>query len=103
MATKMKIKTGKTGGHDVLVLAKHPMETGLRKDRKTGKPIPAHYITTMVFSVNGNPVAQANLSAGVSANPLIGINLTDVKSGDVVSVRWTDNMGESDGAEATVK
>ncbi len=35
--TKMKIRKNKAGGHDVMVLAKHPMETGLRKDKKTGE------------------------------------------------------------------
>ncbi len=103
MATKMKIKKGKTGGHDVLVLAKHPMETGNRKDKKTGETIPAHFIQTMVFSVNGTEVAQANLSQGISANPLIGINITSAKAGDAVSVAWTDNKGESDSAESAVK
>ena len=103
MATKMKIKTGKTGGHDVLVLAKHPMETGNRKDKKTGELIPAHYITTMVFSHNGTEVAQANLGPGISANPLIGINVTGAASGDKISVMWTDNKGASESAEASVK
>ena len=36
-ATKMKIKKDKSGGHVVMVLVKHPMETGNRKDKKTGK------------------------------------------------------------------
>jgi sulfur-oxidizing protein SoxZ len=102
MATKMKIKTGSSGGHDVLVLAKHPMETGNRKDQKTGEVIPAHFIKTMIFSVNGTQVAQANLSQGVSANPLVGINIQNAKAGDKVTVSWTDNKGESDSAEETV-
>jgi len=103
MATKMKIKTGKTGGHDVLVLAKHPMETGNRKDKKTGELIPAHYITTMKFTHNGTEVAQANLGPGISANPLIGVNVTGASSGDKIGVMWTDNKGETDSAEASVK
>ncbi|GJL82304.1 MAG: thiosulfate oxidation carrier complex protein SoxZ [marine bacterium B5-7] len=102
MATKMKIKTGSTGGYDVLVLAKHPMETGNRKDEKTGELVPAHFIQTMVFSVNGAEVAQANLSQGVSANPLVGINIQTAKAGDTVSVNWTDNKGESDSVEGKV-
>ena len=103
MSTKIKIKSGKTGGHDVLVLAKHPMETGNRKDSKTGELIPAHFIQTMTFSVNGTEVAQANLSQGVSANPLVGVNVQGANAGDTVSVSWTDNKGQSDSAEATVK
>jgi sulfur-oxidizing protein SoxZ len=103
MATKMKIKAAKGGGHEVLVLAQHAMETGLRKDSKSGEMIPAHYIQKMVFQLNGTTVAEANLGPGVSKNPLIGISLTSAKSGDKVSVSWTDNKGESDSAESTVK
>ena len=33
-STKMKIKKSKSGGYEVMVLAKHPMETGLHKDKK---------------------------------------------------------------------
>jgi sulfur-oxidizing protein SoxZ len=102
MATKIKLKK-KSNGYDVLVLAKHPMETGNRKDKKTGKLIPAHYITTMNFSVNGTNAVEASLSQGVSANPLIGVSLSDLKSGDTVGVSWVDNMEKSESAEATVK
>ncbi len=102
MTTKIKIKK-KSDGHDVLVLAKHPMETGNRKDKKTGKLVPAHYITTMNFAVNGNNIVEASLSVGVSANPLIGTSLKDLKAGDTVSVSWVDNQDGGESAEATVK
>ncbi|MEA3290873.1 MAG: thiosulfate oxidation carrier complex protein SoxZ [Pseudomonadota bacterium] len=102
MSTKIKIKQV-DGGHNVLCLVKHPMETGLRKDPKTGEAIPAHHITTMNFQLNGADVAQANLGSGVSKNPLTGIRLTGAKSGDKVSVTWVDNKGEGETAEAAVK
>lgn len=102
MTTKIKLKK-KADGHDVLVLAKHPMETGNRKDAKTGKLIPSHYITTMNFAVNGNNLVEASLSQGVSKNPLIGTNLAGLKAGDTVTVSWVDNQDGSETAEATVK
>ena len=102
-STKMKIKKNKTGGRDVMVLAKHPMETGLRKDKKTGEKIPAHYTRTMDFAVNGAVVAQANLGAGVSKNPLIGMSMAGAKSGDTISATWTDNKGETGTVEKAVK
>lgn len=102
MTTKIKLKK-KSNGHDVLVLAKHPMETGNRKDKKTGKIIPAHYITTMNFAVNGNNIVEASLSQGVSANPLIGTSLAGLNAGDTVSVSWVDNQGGGESAEAKVK
>ncbi|MGB1612083.1 MAG: thiosulfate oxidation carrier complex protein SoxZ [Arenicellales bacterium] len=103
MSTKMKIKKSADGGYEVMVLAKHPMETGLRKDSKTGEKIPAHFIKTMEFSLNGTAVAQADLGTGVSTNPLISVHLADAKPGDTVGVNWMDNKGESDSAEAAVK
>jgi sulfur-oxidizing protein SoxZ len=100
--TKMKVKQG-AEGHEVLCLVKHPMETGLRKDSKTGELIPAHYIEIMTFQLNGNTVAEAILGQGVSKDPLIGISVQGAKSGDTVSVQWKDNMGETGGTETTVK
>ena len=49
-ATKIKVKKS-ADGHEVLCLVKHPMETGLRKDSKTGEMIPAHYIEIMTFKM----------------------------------------------------
>lgn len=101
-ATKMKVKTG-ADGHEVLCLVKHPMETGLRKDKKTGELVPAHYIEIMTFKLNGTTVAEAILGQGVSKNPLIGISVKGAKAGDKISVEWNDNMGEAGSAEAAVK
>ena len=50
---------------DVRVLIGHPMETGLRKDPKTGELVPMHFIKTVVASLNGNPVMQAQWSRAV--------------------------------------
>ena len=97
----MKIKPT-DGGHQVLCLVNHPMETGQRKDSKTGELIPAHYIEIMTFQLNGNTVAEVILGQGVSKNPLSGIEISGANSGDTISVSWTDNLGESGGAETTV-
>ncbi len=99
---KMKIKKLEDG-YQVLVLVKHPMETGLRKDQITGKLVAAHYIETMTFSLNGKPVAVVDLSAGVSMNPLLGIGLANASPGDKVSIFWSDNQGESGSVESAVK
>ena len=40
----------------VKTLMSHPMETGLRKDNKTGKNIPAHHITEVTAEHNGKVV-----------------------------------------------
>ncbi len=88
---------------EVLVLVNHPMETGRRKDKKTKKKIPAHYIQKMTFALNGKEVASADLGPGVSKDPLVGIRIKGAKAGDKVKIAWSDNKGESGGAESTVK
>ncbi len=102
MATKIKARK-KGNATEILVLAQHPMETGNRKDKKTKKKIPAHFIKTLVFSINGKSVADAYLSTGVSKNPLVGIRVKNAKSGDKISVSWKDNKGETGSAKTTLK
>ncbi|GMR19630.1 MAG: thiosulfate oxidation carrier complex protein SoxZ [Gammaproteobacteria bacterium] len=102
MARLTKIKTRPKGDKtEILVLVNHPMETGNRKNKKTKKKIPAHYIQKMTFKVDGKQVADADLGPAVSKNPLVGIRV-NAKKGAKVAVSWSDNKGEKGGANATV-
>jgi len=101
MATKIKARA-KGDVTEILVLVQHPMETGSRKDSKTKKVIPAHFIQTLNFALNGKSVADVSMGTGVSKNPLVGIQVKGAKSGDKITVSWKDNKGESDTAESTV-
>ena len=89
------------GSTEILVLVNHPMETGLRTDRKTKQKIPAHFIQKMTFTVNGKEAAVADLGVAVSKDPLVGVKVK-AKKGDKVKVTWSDNKGESGSAEGTV-
>lgn len=90
--TKMKLR--KVGGDtDILVLVAHPMETGDRVRKKTGKLIPAHYIERLVYELNGRVVAEVDMGPDISKRPLMSITLQGVKSGDWVSAYWVDNHG----------
>ena len=103
MAEPMRIRATMTGEvADVKVLMNHPMETGLRKDAKTGQLVPAHYITNVTATVNGGKVLDAGLSGGVSKNPYLGFRVKGPKKGDKVVVSWTDNKGDKNSAEATI-
>ena len=83
MARETKLRTRTQEGKvEVLVLISHPMETGMRKDKASGKPIPAHFIKELVLEHNGKHTATANLGIGVSENPLIGFRLSKAKNGD---------------------
>lgn len=98
-ATKMKIKA-EGGLAKVQVLVRHPMENGRRKD-EAGNLVPAHFLKTLTFSLNGAPVTTIDVTSGVSKNPLFGVNLT-ANSGDKVGVSWVDNKGGSETIEKAV-
>jgi sulfur-oxidizing protein SoxZ len=103
MAEPMRIRATMAGDvADVKVLMNHPMETGLRKDSKTGQLIPAHYITDVTASVNGIKVLTGGLSGGVSKNPYLGFKVKGATAGEKVVVTWADNKGEKNSAEATI-
>ncbi len=87
----------------VKALMNHPMETGLRKDKKTGKLIPAHYIKEVVATSGGNTVMTAHWSGAVSKNPYISFKFTGGKKGDEVGISWEDNMGKTDTGTAKIK
>lgn len=99
----MKIRAAMKGDvAEVKCLMNHPMETGLRKDAKTGQVVPAHHITKVVASVGGKTVLDAQWGGGVSKNPYLAFNVKGAKSGDKVTVAWEDNKGEKETADATI-
>lgn len=103
MAEPMKIRATMEGDSaNIKVLMNHVMETGQRKDAKTGALIPAHFIQTVTAEVNGKSVLEAQWSQAVSKNPFLGFKVKGAKAGDKVTVAWTDNKGEKNNAEAVV-
>ena len=87
----------------VKALMSHPMETGLRKDKKTGKLIPAHHITEVTAEHNGTTVITANWGGAISKNPYISFKFKGGASGDKIKIAWVDNMGKGDSIEAAIK
>ena len=103
MAEPMRIRATMAGDvADVKVLMNHPMETGLRKDAKTGQLVPAHFITEVIATVNGAPVLAAEMSGGISKNPYLGFKVKGPKGGERVAVSWADNKGDKNSVEATI-
>ena len=88
---------------EVKALMSHSMETGLRKDKKTGKKIPAHFIKEVICEHNGKQVLLANWSVAVSKNPYLSFKFKGAKKGDSIKISWNDNMGKSDSAEDKIK
>ena len=103
MADTMKMRATLKGDvAEVKVLMSHPMESGLRKDAKTDKVIPANYIKNVSVAVNGKPVMQAEWSGAVSKNPFLGFRLKGVKAGDRVTISTVDNQGAKQMGELAI-
>ena len=92
----------KGGVAEVKALIKHPMETGIRMNKKTGKPYPAKYIDMVEVSVNGTKAVGAQWSGAVSANPYMAVKVA-ANPGDEVTVALTDNTGEKGSASIKLK
>ena len=87
---------------EVKALMSHPMETGLRKNKKTGKKIPAHFIKEVTCVHNGNNVMVAAWGVAVSKNPYLSFKFKGAAKGDSIKVSWTDNKGESATADTKI-
>lgn len=104
MAKSIKVRAKINGGTTVVkALISHPMETGLRKDKKTGKKIPAHFIQEVNCELNGSNVLTAHWGTAVSKNPYLSFKFSGAKAGDKLKVSWVDNKGDSDSAEVKIK
>jgi sulfur-oxidizing protein SoxZ len=100
MRVQAKIKNGQV---NIKALMNHPMETGGRKDKKTGKLIPAHFISDITCTHKGENVLTAEWSGGVSKNPYLAFKFTGGVSGDAVKLSWVDNTGGKDELEVKIK
>ena len=87
----------------VKALMPHDMESGLRRNPETNEVVPAHYITDVIVEHNGNVVMEAYWGPAVSKNPYVAFSIKGAASGDVVKVRWTDNLDDQSETETTLK
>lgn len=95
MADMMKIRARqKEGITEVKVLMTHPMETGRRKN-DFNEVMPAHFIQIVSATLNGKTVLEAQWGTGISKNPYLTFRLKNAKIGDLITVNWVDNKGES--------
>jgi sulfur-oxidizing protein SoxZ len=105
MASKsIRLRASDKGGvATVKALITHPMETGLRKDKKTGKKVPAHFIQTVSGKHNGKEVLLAEWGGAVSKNPYLSFSFAGAKKGDSVELTWSDNKGASETESTKVR
>jgi sulfur-oxidizing protein SoxZ len=69
------------------------METGLRKNKKTGKMIPRMVINKFVCNYGGKDVFVSNWHAGIAANPYMAFYVKAGNSGPM-NFTWTDDDGD---------
>ena len=98
MAIPIKLRAG---NGEIKALISHPSENGLRKDSKTGQLVPAHFINSVMITLNGKTVLDGQWSGGVSKDPFIAFRVKGMKAGDRVNVSVKDNMGDTDSVETS--
>jgi sulfur-oxidizing protein SoxZ len=102
--SSIKIRAKSTNGvTTVKSLMSHEMETGLRKDKKTGEPIPAHFIQEVTAKWKDQVVMTAMWSGGVSKNPYLSFKFNGGAAGDPIEITWVDNQGATETGTAEIK
>ncbi len=87
----------------VKVLFKHPMETGTRKDKESGEIIAADFIKEVIALHGEEMVFSADWGTGIAKNPYLSFKFAGGQTGDVITLKWTDNKGESFSETANIK
>ncbi len=87
---------------EVKTLMSHPMETGFRKNKKTGKKIPPHFIKEVICEHKGNKILVASWGVAISKNPYLSFKFKGAAKGDTITISWNDNKGENATADAKV-
>jgi len=103
MSGSIKIRAYDIDGQVIVKsIINHPMETGQRKIKKTGKKVPPHFIKEVIVSRNRKIVMEAFWGKSISRNPFLSFQIPGRK-GDTITISWLDNRGNSDSATAKVR
>jgi sulfur-oxidizing protein SoxZ len=78
---------------EIKTLISHEMESGQRKDRKTGDLIPRQIINKFECKYNGEVVFSADMHPAISANPYMAFYVKADESGELEFL-WHDDNGE---------
>jgi len=104
MATKIKIKVKakeKKGIVKAKLLVKHPMESGMRKD-KAGQLIPIHHLKEVKVDYKGETVFHGEFGTGVSKDPFVAFAFKGT-AGDKFTVDAVDSKGNTGNVEVKIK
>jgi len=89
---KVPKKAAKGDVVTIKTLISHKMESGRRKDKKTGELIPRKIINNFTAKFNGADVFSVDLEPAISANPFVQFSVRAEESGEF-EFTWTDDDG----------
>lgn len=93
---RVKVPSKAKAGEIITIktLIDHKMESGFRKDKKTGELIPQQIINKFTAEFNGKPVFSADIRPAVSANPYFQFKAKVNESG-TFKFTWVDDDGST--------
>jgi len=104
--SKPRIKLPKSAEKGEVITVKtiisHKMESGQRKDKKTGEKIPRSIINKFECKFNGQYVFGCDLEPAVSANPYFQFDVKIEEAGEFEFV-WNDDNGETYSKKKKIK
>jgi len=106
MASKPRVKVPRSASKgeviEIKTLINHKMESGQRKDRKTGEKIPRQIINKFTCEFNGKEVMSVDLDPAISANPYFKFNARVDEPG-TFKFTWVDDDGSVYSTEKKIK
>lgn len=95
----------KKGMAQVKLLIKHPMDSG--RKMVDGKMVhdkeKEKFMQHLLVQHKGNTVYEMDSTSAISKNPFIKFEFEGAAKGDMITVEWKDNKGDSDKEEIKLK
>lgn len=101
---RVKVPSSVTKGEpfEVKALVSHKMESGQRKDDKTGEKVPRKILNRFLCTLDGVEILRVTMHPAVSANPYLSFFATAEHSGEMQFV-WFDDDGSTLKASAHIE
>ncbi|MGD8926485.1 MAG: thiosulfate oxidation carrier complex protein SoxZ [Thioalkalispiraceae bacterium] len=101
---RLLVKMNKHGEQVFKAIVMHPMETGQRRDHRTGKDIPAEFIEDFRVSVDGATIFELTMGPEVSKNPYTSFVFSrPLVDNQHMRVSWVENNGKETFYDCVVK
>ncbi len=101
---RVKVPKSAAAGSAITIktLISHKMESGRRKDKKTGELIPRSIINRFTCEFNGQSVVDIAMETSISTNPFFQFDATVPEAGEF-KFTWYDDDGSVYEAAKKVK